>query len=577
MIRRAISALAMVLAVVLAMAVAWVAPGAALAGGPGKPTLGMNLATISDWSVEQPFLDVMKTARPWFGHKPGQWGGMSHDALVAAGVFDAHGWPRKIPAGLRSVGTLVLVDLPEGAAAYAGRYRLRFEGSGIVEVGGRAQNVRYGPGEVRFDFTPGESGVDIRINRTSADDPVRNITLVREDQAEAFDAGALFNPVWLAAIAPFGTLRFMDWMLAYPRAQVAWESRPQVDDASYTEAGVPLEVMIALANEIGADAWVSLPHRVDDDYVRRFAEMVHEGLRDDLKAYVEYSNEVWNWQFEQTVWAEEQAKARWGEDYRHMEFYGMRAAEIARIWTGEFAGADRARLVTVISTQTGWLGLEAQALEAPLYVAEAPGVNRPPAEAFDAYAITGYFGHGLGSERQAARLHGWLEAAEAEAEANGQAAGLTGEALAGFIAQASYAAMAEKMGADLRDGSLSGEVEDSLDRLMTEIWPHHRDVAARYGLDLIAYEAGTHLVGSGAVLGDEALSQLFQYVNYSPQMANLYREMFDGWAKIGGGMMALYSDVVRPSGWGSWGNLRFLGDRNPRWEAVLERAEAWGR
>ena len=31
-----------------------------------------------------------------------------------------------------------------------------------------------------------------------------------------------------------------------------------------------------------------------------------------------------------------------------------------------------------------------------------------------------------------------------------------------------------------------------------------------------------------------------------------------------------YMDIGKPSIWGSWGTLRFLGDRNPRWDALIE-------
>lgn len=44
------------------------APGGGLRGG----NVGFGLAAVTDWSVQQPFLDVFKTARPWIGHLPGQ-------------------------------------------------------------------------------------------------------------------------------------------------------------------------------------------------------------------------------------------------------------------------------------------------------------------------------------------------------------------------------------------------------------------------------------------------------------------------------------------------------------------------
>ena len=116
--------------------------------------MSIGLAGVVDWSVQQPFLDVMKTARPWIGHRPGQWGGMEFDELESLDVLDENGWPMRIPDELRGIGTVVLSDMPVQARSLAGRYRMQFQGDGIVEVGGRASNVIYGDGEVLFDFEP---------------------------------------------------------------------------------------------------------------------------------------------------------------------------------------------------------------------------------------------------------------------------------------------------------------------------------------------------------------------------------------------------------------------------------------
>ena len=67
-------------------------------GGRGRRrACGIGLAGISDWSTEAPFIDLMKSARPWVGHLPGQWGGWDQAALAAAGDLDAQGWPRRLP------------------------------------------------------------------------------------------------------------------------------------------------------------------------------------------------------------------------------------------------------------------------------------------------------------------------------------------------------------------------------------------------------------------------------------------------------------------------------------------------
>ena len=97
--------------------------------GVTNPSLFVGLAVVADWSTEQPFLDLMKSARSWVGHVKGEWGGWEHEDLVKAGALDENGWPTRIPEGLTGLSTLVLTDMPSDALGLRGRYVLRYEGT----------------------------------------------------------------------------------------------------------------------------------------------------------------------------------------------------------------------------------------------------------------------------------------------------------------------------------------------------------------------------------------------------------------------------------------------------------------
>ena len=536
----------------------------------GSLPLAMNLSGVNDWATQQPFIDVMKTARPWIGHMPGQWGGASHTDLAAAGYLDDNGWPVEIPPELGSIGTVVLTSMPEEARTLAGRYVLRFEGDGIVEVGGRGRNVRYGKNEVRFDYEPGSGSVDIRIQRSDRNktgDYLRNITIVKEDNLALHEAGAVFNPDFLRRLEGFEALRFMDWMDTNDSEQGRWSDRPRITDYTYMLRGVPAEVMLDLANLLGADAWFNMPHLADDDYIRRFATLVHDGLWHDLTAYVEFSNEVWNRQFEQARWAGRMAQERWNRDNGWVQYYALRASEVAAIWSEVYGADAEDRLVNVIATQTGWLGLEKDILEPPLLRQEQPD-RAPVSSFFDAYAITGYFGHALGQEDRAPMVRAWIADSRDLAEQAAEAAGLTGAARDAYVAAHQYDVATALAGVELRDGLSSGEEDGTLNHLLTTLIPHHAEVARAHGLDLMVYEGGTHLVGRGSVREDEALTGFFTHVNYSVEMGALYTELLSGWQAEGGRLFTVFADVNRPSKWGSWGTLRHLSDDNPRWDAV---------
>jgi hypothetical protein len=536
-----------------------------LGAGLANPSLGMGLNGIADWSSQHPFVDVMKTARPWVGHTAAQWGAFSTEALLAGGYLDEYGWPLALPDGAKALEAFILTDQPEGATHLRGRYVLRYTGTGVIRVVGRADNVRYdyGKREVRFDVTPGDGPVALSLLETDPADPLRNITVVREDQLALHELGVVFNPLWVDKVADLRVIRFMDWMFTNGAPQVTWQDRPLPQDATYVWRGVPVEVMADLANQIGADPWVNMPHMADDGYIRAFATYMRDHLDPALKAHVEYSNELWNFMFPQTAWVRDQALALWGDDAGDdawMQFAGLRAAQMADIWRAEFAGQEN-RLQIVVGTHTGWPGLEEPLLMAPLAL-EHGQLTAPPVDRFDAYAVTGYFGYELGDEEQQDTVLGWIATSAAIARAKAAETGTDPETyLAAHRHDLAYDLAAEA----LRQGSLGDLLRDTL--------PYHAGVAARNGLRLVMYEGGTHVVGQGAAVENDALTEFFVGFNYSPQMGALYDELLEGWTAAGGTLFNAFVDVAAPSKWGSWGALRHLDDTTPRWAALM-RANA---
>lgn len=537
-------------------------PVIAALGGVTAPGIGFGLAEVVDWSVQQPFLDVMKTARPWVGHLPGQWGGWGHDELSAGGWLDAEGWPRAIPPELTGLSTLLLTDLPADAASLAGRYVLLHEGRGTLQIDGRARVISQAPGQAEFDFTPGDGSVLLTIAASDPDDPIRRIRVVRADRLARLEAGEVFNPDWLARISGTRLVRFMDWMRTNGSTLSVLADRPQPPDYTWARNGVPVEIMVRLANELKADPWFTLPHLATDDLVRFYAQAVHDGLAPGLVAHVEYSNELWNMIFPQAHWAEEQARARWGQDWKWLQFGAMRAAQVTGIWSQVFADAPD-RLVRVLATQTGWKGLEADILHAPLVVAEG---KPAPHGGFDAWAVTGYFSAGIGDPEAEPVLRRWLADSRAAAEA--AATRLAPSERAAHVSAHRFDLAIDRAVEDLRDGRHSGRVTDSVAGLLGDLLPYHADIARQYGLRLMMYEGGTHVVGLGPLLDDPEVTQFMAQLNYSPGMGALYRQLVDGWQKLSDAPFNAFVDVMGPSRWGSWGALRHLGDDNPRWRAL---------
>ena len=530
-----------------------------------NPNLGLGLNGISDWSPQQPFLNVMKTARPWVGHLPGQWGGWGHDQLAAGGYLDENGWPKSLPPELTGLTTLILTDLSPDAGGVAGRYDLTWQGNGAPIVEGRVTGIEATANRISFDYTPGDGAVLITLAAIDPADPIRAITVVRQDRASALAAGEIFNPDWLARIRGAKLIRFMDWSATNDSTLSEPKDRPRPDDYTWARNGVPMEIQIALANTLQADPWFTLPHLASDALIADYATLAHETLDPALNAHVEYSNEVWNWQFAQTRWAEDQGLARWGQKETWVQFYALRAMQAMAIWTGVYGPDAGTRLTRVIGTQTGWIGLEDLILTAPRVIAEGLPA---PASQFDAYAVTGYFSAQLGTDTKNPLIKDWLARSAAETETAIAAKGLTGAKADAYRSQHRYDAALSLAEQELRSGAVSGDPTDSLTAILTDVLPYHAAVAARHGLRLMMYEGGTHVVGSGAAVDDAELADFFTALNYAPQMGALYADLLAGWAKLSPEPFNAFVDVAAPSKWGSWGALRHLTDDNARWQAL---------
>jgi hypothetical protein len=95
-----------------------------------------------------------------------------------------------------------------------------------------------------------------------------------------------------------------------------WSQRPLLSNASWAYKGVPVEAMVQLCNEVGADCWICIPGTAQavQNYASGLAQLLFSGAGASLsgsplasfhglnaahKAYIEYSNEYWNFGFEQ--------------------------------------------------------------------------------------------------------------------------------------------------------------------------------------------------------------------------------------------------------------------------------------
>lgn len=479
---------------------------------------GINLSgPPADWNAEQAFVNVFRMSRPWISQANGaQWGkGPPLD-------LDEHGWVRRLERGSSAETLICNIN---GGHYPGGRYTVLFDGDGDIAFTGRARRVSRDPGRIVIDVDS-NGGFGLRIDSTDPDDYIRNIRVMMPGFEDATDADP-FRPDFLERWRGVAALRFMDWMDTNNSEIASWSERPTARHATFAERGVDVETMVRLANELDAEPWFCMPHLADDDYVRNFARVVAEQLNPHLRAWVEYSNEVWNAQFRQHRDAARRAEQlgisgeSWVAAWRYT---GYRSKQIFDLWESEFGGTER--LVRVLASQ------------APVpFISEQVLGFRDAYKSADVLAIAPYI--------------------TCIAQPSGD--GLT-------------VATAEKWSVDQ---ALDYVEQRSLPSAI-EWMDSQKAVADRHGLKLAAYEAGQHLVGVLGAENNEAITNLFKAANAHPRMGDIYRRYYEAWERIGGDLLCAFNSVDSWSKFGSWGLMQYTDD-DPAASPKYAASVAWAR
>jgi fibronectin type 3 domain-containing protein len=309
---------------------------------------------------------------------------------------DASGWPMS-DAGMdydqRKNMPWRGPDAPGINEDIAGVYKLSFTGQATIVPGTEAavggllvQNQKYDAvkNQTTADVVlqPGHSLLQLQFintKRLPTDQPGTGFTNMRLIQPgypantdQVFTRGTLN-----AYQQPFAAVRFLgpDAGNGYQTfsgtslVTTTWQNRVQVSDAYQAglasrntngnqSQGVAWEYMIMFANAVHHDIWINIPDSADDDYVTQLANLIRNGnqytrgLDPDLHVYVEYSNEVWNFSFQQYVYNLIQADSEGiTVDQRYME----RTFQIAHIFEsvfGETNGTGRVRPVALWQQET---------------------------------------------------------------------------------------------------------------------------------------------------------------------------------------------------------------------------------
>lgn len=556
--------------------------------GNARSVVGYNLDFPGDWSGLVPFIDLMKNARAWTGSCPD--GDPDCDGVSQLSL-DERGWVRTLRYKDRRqhayayVETVVFTHTDQ--PGFDGDLVVDYQGSGELDLF-NATIIRRDPGQRRLLFRAGKGPVFLRILASDpggTGDHLRNIRVFRALDEQRLARGELFNPEMLEYLSPFGSLRFMDWMEGNQRGLCSggpehgqdcyakpedcprgrcvmagkWSERPVPDQPSLLSrsqfldnkrpglgvrvGGYPVEIMVALANAVGADPHFNLPAAFEDEYARRFAAYVKEHLAPNLRATIEYSNETWNWGFPQATYVNQQGRALWpDEGSAWVQYAGSRMQHMCRLWKSVF-GEQKERVRCLLSPQTGWIEMARAMLDCPAWARQHPELGACH-EGADAVAITGYFSGCLQEPHNEPKLRAWLRRGPEYA-------------LDRFFEQ-------------LENGGLLECAEEGAKNSLVDLVQTYQafgQMAAARGLDLYVYESGTHFNYEGK---DPDVERLFIAASRDPRMGELYRKNLAAFKRAGG-------TIINAWGWiapaDMWANADHVNDRtHPKYRALRDFA-----
>lgn len=394
----------------------------------------------------------------------------------------------------------------------------------------------------------------------------------------------IFNPDYLSFLREFKVVRMMNMMesshgrTACQNDQgiidndcineaVDWADRAKISDAvwggsgrtAHTERnGVPVEVLVSLANTLNRDIWVNMPHYADDNYIHSFSKHLADNLNNSIKTYIEYSNETWNPGFIGHFYVENKGIEagyntvpaefigfRDEAYFARLRFYSKRSVEIFEIFKEEFNDSTD-RLVRVLGTNQGDKVLSEQMLK---YDNNESKV--------DAIAMAPYF--------------------------------------FGCSTKENSCIDAPKV---LKDAKTVDDVFDIIDQSKTEDpsalastikkIKAQASITQQYNVQLLSYEGGQHLTTS--VMGNVQLNEtekaefreLFKAANRDPRMKQRYETLLNAWKgekDNGATLFTLYTQAQSYYRFGNWGLKEHLNQSRadaPKYDAVMGFQESVG-
>ena len=497
-----------------------------------KP-IGINLSHIHYWSSQWMFVDAMKQSWDWFVQDID--GIVWNEPNIKIPLRD-DGYPKEVPfmSGSKPyrVHTIMFMDMRADGLLYPeGYYTLIFEGKGevIIEWDTGCQVFTESNKPHKVYVKPSDYGVNLIINKSYAEDPVRNIRFIMPGYEDTYETEP-FHPKFLELLEPFQVIRYMRSSYTEEGSIESWNERAKLYDntqSNMEKGGLAVEYIVMLSNKLKKDPWIIIPYRADDNYVAELAKYLHKNLSPDLKAYIEYGNETWNSIFPAYNYVNNNGLqlnlSLYNDPYKAgLKYSALRSLQIFKIFEDEYC-TDINRIVKVMSAhgENLWTG------EQMVEVVKDPKLNIHNV-AVDAIAIAPYFGFEAANE------------------------------------------LGDMGDFEVTVDEILDKMEDEMIKTVPQSVSSYFTLAKSINADLISYEGGQHF-SSLFYPDNDKLVNLMIEINRHPRMKDLYLEYFDLWYQNGGKLFMNFVFVEEPNNYGAFGILEHLYQdlaSAPIWQAM---------
>ncbi|MDD2830467.1 MAG: hypothetical protein PHW18_12910 [Sulfuricurvum sp.] len=274
------------------------------------PYIGINISQLSYWDGANAMVD-----------------------MVFESEFRSSEWGYDVGADVDGAPTQDFNLIFSSRRVAIGTYKLVFKGeaelyvSGTPEIDGEASPYIT---NLVYDATHNLTTADVVIPSVITNNSYINFSNTRRTSTSAFHSGVtdihlwrssyptdgsvIFTKEFLRAMKSFHLIRCMEFISTNENDSVNWSERTTMRHLGRPISGreQPWELMVLLANETGNDLWINVPTRANDDYITKLSQLLRYGsdginpytsvqqnpiyppLKEGIRVYVEYGNELWN-------------------------------------------------------------------------------------------------------------------------------------------------------------------------------------------------------------------------------------------------------------------------------------------